>query len=46
MRSEPKIEELFVAISNFLEDIASIVEGKDSNNSLSNLIIERNDKQW
>ena len=39
MRSEPKIEELFVAISNFLEDIATIVESKDSNNSLSNFIL-------
>ena len=39
MRSEPRIEELFEAISNYFEDIKTIVESNNSDNKISNFII-------
>ena len=39
MRSEPRIEELFEAISNYFEDIKTIIESNNSDNKISNFIL-------
>ena len=39
MRSEPSIEELFEAISNYFDDIRTIVESKNSDNKIADFIL-------